>query len=126
MKIKNTSNKIIGIGEVSVLPDSVVTVPEAFENSAVLEVYRKLGFIQIIEKARKKTAAEEAAEKVVKAEKAKADAAAKTAAKQARIAAVDSMNEEELAAVAIEMGVNPAECKDVADIRKKVKAALKK
>ena len=36
------------------------------------------------------------------------------------------MTEEELAAVAIEMGVNPAECKDVADIRKKVKAALKK
>ena len=71
MKIKNTSNKIIGIGEASVLPDSVVTVPEAFENSAVLEVYRKLGFIQIIEEARKKTAAEEAAEKTAKAEKAK-------------------------------------------------------
>ena len=126
MKIKNTSNKIIGIGEVSVLPDSVVTVPEAFENSAVLEVYRKLGFIQIIEEARKKTAAEEEAEKTAKAEKAKADAAAKTAAKQARVAAVDSMTEEELAAVAIEMGVNPAECKDGADIRKKVKATLKK
>lgn len=126
MKIKNTSNKIIGIGEASVLPDSVVTVPEAFENSAVLEVYRKLGFIQIIEKARKKTAEEEVAEKTAKVEKAKADAAAKTAAKQARVAAVDSMTEEELAAVAIEMGVNPAECKDVADTRKKVKTALKK
>ena len=72
MKIKNTSNKIIGIGEASVLPDSVVTVPEAFENSAVLEVYRKLGFIQIIEKARKKTAEEEAAEKTAKVENAAA------------------------------------------------------
>ena len=48
MKIENTSSgKIIGIGEVSVLPGETKEIPEAYETSPILEVYRKQGFAKI-------------------------------------------------------------------------------
>lgn len=43
-----------------------------------------------------------------------------------RLAALEGISEEALGKMANELGINPAECKDQADVLKKVKAALKK
>ena len=48
------------------------------------------------------------------------------ALKKERLEKLDSMSEEEVCAIAIEYGINPADCKDQKDVIKKVKAALKK
>ena len=77
MKIENTSSgKIIGIGEVSVLPGETKEVPEAYETSPILEVYRKQGFAKIIgkpkavQKAEERAAADKAAAEKKAAEEA--------------------------------------------------------
>ena len=76
----------------------------------------------------KTTAATKAAtEKKAEEEKAKAEAEAKAAAeKKAKLDSLKDASDEEVAALAQELGINPAECKDLTDVRKKVKAALSK
>ena len=60
-------------------------------------------------------------------DKAKAEAEAKAAAeKKAKLDSLKDASDEDVAALAQELGINPAECKDLADVRKKVKAALSK
>ncbi len=127
MKIKNVSDgKIFNVGDVTVLPGETKEVPEAYETNPTLAIYEKLGVAEIIGKPTKQ-AKEEAAKKAA----AEAEAAAKAAAeaeelRKARLATVDKLNEEELGKLANELGINPADCKDQADVLKKVKAALKK
>jgi len=127
MKIKNVSDgKIFNVGDVTVLPGETKEVPEAYETNPTLAIYVKLGVAEIIGKPTKQ-AKEEAAKKAA----AEAEAAAKAAAeaeelRKARLATVDKLNEEELGKLANELGINPADCKDQADVLKKVKAALKK
>ena len=126
MKIENTSSgKIIGIGEVSVLPGETKEVPEAYETSPILEVYRKKGFSKIIGKPKAVHKAEEraAADKAAAEKKAAEEA---EALRQSRLASLEGISEEDLGKLANELGINPAECKDQADVLKKVKAALKK
>lgn len=53
------------------------------------------------------------------------DAAAAEALRQARLASLKGITDEALGSLAVELGINPAECKDQADVLKKVKAALK-
>lgn len=121
MKIENISNgKIIGIGEVTVLPGETKDIPEAFETSPILEVYKMNGFAKITGKPKsvEKSDADKAAKKKA-AEEAEA-------LRQSRLAALEGISEEDLGKMANELGINPAECKDQADVLKKVKAALKK
>ena len=48
MKIENISTgKIIGIGEVTVLPGETKEIPAAYESSPILEVYKQMGFARI-------------------------------------------------------------------------------
>ena len=118
MKMENISNgKVIGIGEVTILPGEVKEIPAAYEASPILEVYKKMGFARITGKvsAPAKTQEEVEAEKKAAAEKAAADA---EELRKARLSV--------LASLANELGINPAECKDQADVLKKVKAALTK
>ena len=56
-------------------------------------------------------------------EKAQTDA---EALRKARLASLNTLNAEELGRMANELGINPADCKDQADVMKKVRAALKK
>ena len=126
MKIENISNgKIIGIGEVTVLPGETKDIPEAFETSPILEVYKMNGFAKLtgkpksVEKSDADKAAAEAAAKKKAVEEAEA-------LRQSRLAALEGISEEDLGKMANELGINPAECKDQADVLKKVKAALKK
>lgn len=126
MKIENISEgKIIGIGNVTVLPGEVKDIPKAYETSPVLEVYKRCGLAKITGKASAaaKSAEEIAAEQEAAARKAKEEA---EALRQARIASLNGISEENLAKLANELGINPAECKDQADVLKRVKEALKK
>lgn len=123
MKLKNISNgKIIGIGDVTVLPGETKDIPKAYENSPVLEVYKRSGFAEIIGKAapavksKSEAASKKAAEKKKAAEEEKL--------RQARLASLDGISEEDLGKLANELGINPAECKDQSDVLEKVKAAL--
>lgn len=126
MQIKNISKgKVIGIGSLIVLPDEEKEIPVNYENNPALKMYEKKGFAVIsgTASAQVKTEAEVAAEKAEAEAKAKADA---ESLRQARLASLDGITEEDLGKLAQELGINPADCKDNADVLKKVKAALKK
>ena len=125
IKMTNLSEKVIGVGEVTVLPGETKEVPVAFETSPILEVYKNMGLVSL---SGKPTAATKAvAEKKAEEDKAKAEAEAKAAAeKKAKLDSLKDASDEDVAALAQELGINPAECKDLADVRKKVKAALSK
>lgn len=125
IKMTNLSEKVIGVGEVTVLPGETKEVPIAFETSPILEVYKNMGLVSLSGKSSAATKA--AAEKKAEEDKAKAEADAKAAAeKKAKLDSLKDASDEDVAALAQELGINPAECKDLADVRKKVKAALSK
>lgn len=125
IKMTNLSEKVIGVGEVTVLPGETKEVPIAFETSPILEVYKNMGLVSLSGKSTAATKA--AAEKKAEEDKAKAEAEAKAAAeKKAKLDSLKDASDEEVAVLAQELGINPAECKDLADVRKKVKAALSK
>lgn len=125
IKMTNLSEKVIGVGEVTVLPGETKEVPIAFEASPILEVYKNMGLVSLSGKSTAATKA--AAEKKAEEDKAKAEAEAKAAAeKKAKLDSLKDASDEDVAALAQELGINPAECKDLADVRKKVKAALSK
>lgn len=125
MKIENISSKIIGIGEVTVLPGKTEDVPVAFERSPILEIYKKANMAKITGKpSTSAKSAQTLADEKAEAEKKAAEEA--EALRQARLAALEGISEEDLGKMANELGINPAECKDQADVLKKVKAALKK
>lgn len=125
IKMTNLSEKVIGVGEATVLPGETREVPRAFETSPILEVYKNMGLVSL---SGKPTAATKAvAEKKAEEDKAKAEAEAKAAAeKKAKLDSLKDASDEDVAALAQELGINPAECKDLTDVRKKVKAALSK
>ncbi len=130
MKITNISEgKIFNVGDVTVLPGETKEVPAAYETNPTLAIYESMGIAKIIGKPGKQAKdPEQAAAEKVAAEKAAAEKAAAEAEelRKARLATVDKLNEEELGKLANELGINPADCKDQADVLKKVKAALKK
>lgn len=125
MKIENISEgKVIGIGTVTVLPGETEEIPESFERSPVLEVYKRMGLARIIGKPSRTDEDTKAAELEEAAEKKAREEA--EALRQARLASLNGISEEALGRLAVELGINPADCKDQADVLKKVKAALKK
>ena len=114
MKIENISSKVIGIGNVTVLPGETQVVPSEFENSPVLEIYKSVGFINLSgETTVPGTPVVEEAPTVDEAE-----------SKKAKLALLKTASDEVVAKMANELGINPADCKDLADVRKKVKEAL--
>lgn len=125
VKAVNISDgKIIGIGNVTILPGEEKDIPEAFEHSPILVVYESAGLIKVSGKptTKAKTTADFAEEDK---KKATADAMAAEELRKARLASLNNISEEGLAALANELGINPATCKDQADVFKKVKALLK-
>lgn len=125
MKVTNKTNKIIGFGAVSILPGESKEIPQEYERSPVLEFYKKSGFVSV----KGEPSEPEKTPEELLVEKTAAEAKAAQEAeelRQQRLASLDSISEEDLAKLAEELGVNPADCKDQADILKKVKAVLKK
>jgi hypothetical protein len=119
IKVKNISEKIIGIGDVTILPEEVKEVPVSYETNPILEVYKDIKLITVSGKptadklADEGNAVQDDNEKLLAERKAKAES-------------LKDATDEEVAALAKELGINPAECKDQADVKKKVKAALLK
>lgn len=118
MKIENISSKVIGIGDVTVLPGETQVVPSEFENSIALEVYKSMGFITI------SGSAQEASSDHSEDEIRPVDTEVED--KKAKLESLKNASEEDVAKLANELGINPAECKDLADVKKKVKEALSK
>lgn len=125
MKVLNKSSKIIGFGEITILPDESKDIPVEYEKNPILEFYKKKNLISISGE----PSVPDKTEEQIAAEKAEAEKQAAEAAeilRQQRLTSLDNATEEQIAALADELGINPAECKDSADVLKKVKAALKK
>lgn len=125
MKGRNVSNKAVGFGEVIILPGETKDIPVEYEKNPVMAYYIKNGILRItggftIEE---KTPEQIAEEKLAAEKKEKEEA---EALRQKRLASLEGISDEDLAKLADELGINMAECKDNADILKKVKAALKK
>lgn len=125
MKLENIGRKIIGIGEVTILPGETREIPEAYQTSPVLEIYKKCGMARITgEPSVSGKTEEELAREKEEEEKKKAEDAENL--RQMRLASLEGISEEDLAKLANELGINYAKCKDQADVLKKVRAALEK
>ena len=126
MNIKNISKKIIGIGDVILLPGETKEVPKAYEQSIVLKIYEKNGLAAFEEDSVNQGNDETQDQPdVTNAGQSDENEAAETL-RQARLASLKDISDEELGKLANELGINMAECKDQADVLKKVRAALKK
>ena len=125
MRIENTSTKVIGFGEVTILPGEAKEITDKrFLDKFVLETYERLGLIKTEEPKKWKAKKEEPKEEPEEApaeEKVDEDAL-----REARLESLKDISEEDLGALARELGINPAECKDQAAVKRKVRAALKK
>lgn len=125
IKVTNLSNKVIGFGEVTILPGEMREIPEDYERNPVVSHYEKLG---LIKRSGKPTLTEEEMNKELEAQRKAQEESEKKAAeelKKERTAILQKGDAEEIASLAMELGINPADCKDQADVIKKVKAALK-
>lgn len=125
MKFENISKKIIGLGEVTILPGETKDVPKEFEKNPILDFYKKKGMAKITGRT---SAPEKTPEQIAKEKEEAEKKAAKEAEelRKARVASLKDITDEDLGKLAIELGINPAECKDQADVLAKVKEALKK
>lgn len=120
IKLKNTSEKIIGIGDIIVLPDETKEVPVLFERNPILEIYKEMGLVTITGKPTAGAVVSDATETSIEKEGMTEEE------KKAKLDGLNDASDEDVAAWAKELGINPADCKDLADVRKKVKAALSK
>jgi len=105
VKLKNISEKIIGVGDVIILPEETKEIPAVFERSPILEIYKEMGLV---------TMSGKPTSEVIEADK------------KTKLDSLKDASDEDVASLAKELGINPADCKDLADVRKKVKAALSK
>lgn len=133
-----SSRKPIGIGPVTILPGESKAVPEAYANHPVLNLYQEKGFVRVTEipDVKEYYTSEQVMNAIDKmkipdtddfgAIEESAPEEAAEALRKARLASLNSLDEAALGKLAEEIGVNPADCKDTADMRKKVRAALKK
>ena len=116
VKLKNISEKIIGVGDVIILPEETREIPAVFERSPILEIYKEMGLV---------TMSGKPTSEVVVTETAEAEGMS-DADKKTKLDSLKDASDEDIASLAKELGINPADCKDLADVRKKVKAALSK
>ena len=128
--VENLSNKVIGIGDITILPGEQATVPSSFIGNPIISMYEEAGLIKFIGVTGEHKEAEtgDTVNETDEEEKKNAEitAEAAEALKKARLASLEGITEEDLATLAKELGISPADCKDNADMLKKVKAALKK
>lgn len=128
--VENLSNKVIGIGDITILPGEQATVPSSFIGNPIISMYEEAGLIKFIGVTGeyKEAETDDTVNETDEEEKKNAEitAEAAEALRKARLASLEGITEEDLGALAKELGISPADCKDNADMLKKVKAALKK
>lgn len=122
MKIRNISDgKIIGFGEVSVLPNETIEVPNEFVENPSVKLYEKLDFIIILDDGKKAEKIEDVMPKPIEEEPTEEDS---KALREARLASLNVMSDESLANLALELGIGLETCKSKADMKKKIRTAL--
>lgn len=136
MELVNISkSKIIGIGGTSVFPGMTIKVPKGFETNPVLKTYKDAGMAIIVEdfvvensdnadSSTENSIADKADKDDVENSIADKDDAEKI--RKNRLASLKNISDEDLAKLAEELEINPADCIDSADMLKKVRAALSK
>lgn len=102
MKIKNNSNKIIGIGEQSVLPGETAECPKNYENNPVVKKYIASGVFTRVD-----------------------DMAGDEVKKEVPAKALSDMTKEELLAYAAEHNIDVGNATTEAGILKKIQDAQK-
>ena len=121
--IENISaGKVIGIGAETILPGESKTVPKTYENNPVLRIYADKGFVRVTGTADSPVSDTDNAAVVPNEAN---DAEAAESLRKARLASLKGISDEALGKLAEELGIQPAECKDIADMKKKVREALK-
>ena len=137
LRITNTTKgKVIGVGKEVILPGESKIIQEEFANNPVLDFYKQKGFIRTAKVLDKNTAAKKGrkaqnsdASKTAMPDEASTDAVeaedADEALRKARLASLKNITDDALGKLAQELGINPADCKDIADMKKKVREALK-
>ena len=121
VKVKNISQKIIGIGEMTVLPGESRVVPDSYAKNPSLMIYKASGYISVSGSA---DAKDDKAETPKKEDGNGEDAIKELRASQLK--ALSKMGEDEIGKLANELGINPADCKDDKALKDKVKAELTK
>jgi len=133
MKVTNISPKIVGIGSLTLLPGATDELPQGYEKNPIVLNYfdngvlSKSGLVLTPAQLATQKAAEEEAAKAAEELKAKeAEEAAKAAEelKKAQLASLKTITSEDLLKLADSLGIKNSDCKDEADMKAKVKAAL--
>ena len=120
VKITNTSSgKIIGIGNVTVLPGETSVIPDSYANNPSLLAYKKIGHITIKGTPDSSKKVEEKKEVVNEDNDMKE-------LRKSQLKALGKMSADDIGKLANELGINPADCKDDEALKKAVKAELKK
>lgn len=128
MELVNISkSKIIGIGGISVLPGMTVKVPKGFETNPALKMYKDVGLAIIVEDSVVENSVVENSDNADNStENSIVDKDDAEKIRKNRLASLKNISDEDLAKLAEELEVNPADCIDSADMLKKVRAALSK
>lgn len=128
MELVNISkSKIIGIGGISVLPGMTVKVPKGFETNPALKMYKDVGLAIIVEDSVVENSVVENSDNADSStENSIVDKDDAEKIRKNRLASLKNISDEDLAKLAEELEINPADCIDSADMLKKVRAALSK
>ncbi len=128
MELVNISkSKIIGIGGISVLPGMTVKVPKGFETNPALKMYKDVGLAIIVEDSVVENSVVENSDNADNStENSIVDKDDAEKIRKNRLASLKNISDEDLAKLAEELEINPADCIDSADMLKKVRAALSK
>lgn len=116
IKVENVSAKIIGIGDISILPGETKEIVGIFETNPMLKVYENTGLVKITGTPEPVRLTEDEVEDPL---------ALSDEEKQAKLALLPGITEVELYKLANSIGINPASCRDQKDVLRRVKAALK-
>lgn len=127
MKITNISvGKIIGLGDVTVMPGETKKIPEDYESNPTLKYYEEAGLVLVIGDAVSVEPGTVKPKRTTRTRKAKEVDEDAEKLRLARLESLKGISEESLGRLAQELGINPADCKDSDDVLTKVKAALEK
>lgn len=122
MQLTNISkSKIIGLGEMSILPGQTIDIPKEFEKNSAIEIYKSVGIAIVSGTPTKDDDKDDAKDKdsTVKKED-------KEALRKKRLASLNGISDEDLAKLAEELEIKSSDCVDTADMLKKVRTALYK
>ena len=129
VRIENISKgKVIGIGAENILPGETKTVPDTYKNHPVISFYAEKGFARVTvtdNGGQGKNASVETESGDSPEENTAENDDAAEALRKARLASLKGISSEALGKLAEELGIRPEECRDNADMLKKVRAALK-